>query len=363
MLGFKKKPKHDHSKPIVIIMAGGKGERFWPRSTKAIPKQLQKVYSNRTLLDETWARALSITSSQNIYIGCNAHLRDAIIKTHPEIKKHNFIIEPEGKNTAPILALAAVQLNQEHPEAVQIILSADHFIQPLHEFAATAQKMVNWAQKGNIVTIGVPPARPETGYGYIEAGERHADGAHEISSFKEKPSAHQAGEFLSQGGFFWNAGIFAWKGSVIVDEFQKHAPEILEPIARAFGNDGEMKKAFHHLHGTPIDIAILEKSKRVVMVPATFQWDDVGSWLSLPRILKADDAGNINVSERGVITANDAERNIVLADKKLIALLGVKDLIVVETDDVLFVADEKSIGRIKELLQHMNQNSSLQKHL
>ncbi|HNL70088.1 MAG TPA: sugar phosphate nucleotidyltransferase, partial [Leptospiraceae bacterium] len=211
--------------------------------------------------------------------------------------------------------------------------------------------------------IGVPPARPETGYGYIEAGERHADGAHEISSFKEKPSAHQAGEFLSQGGFFWNAGIFAWKGSVIVDEFQKHAPEILEPIARAFGNDGEMKKAFHHLHGTPIDIAILEKSKRVVMVPATFQWDDVGSWLSLPRILKADDAGNINVSERGVITANDAERNIVLADKKLIALLGVKDLIVVETDDVLFVADEKSIGRIKELLQHMNQNSSLQKHL
>jgi len=357
-----KKKKKETNQPIVIIMAGGKGERFWPRSTRAVPKQLQKVYSNRTLLDETWERALTVTTPENIFLGCNATLRDAIIKTHKNIRKSNFIIEPEGKNTAPILALAAHKLNRANPDAVHLILSADHYIQPLQEFAATVEKMVRWAEKDRIVTIGVPPVRPDTGYGYIEAGTRHDDGSYEIHSFKEKPSQHQAGEFVSKPNFFWNAGIFAWKGSIIQEEFEKHAPEIWKPIVSA-QNDQELKKAFHHMHGQPIDIAILEKSKRVMMVPATFQWDDVGSWMSLVRILKPDDAGNVKVSDQGVLSAAGAERNIVLSDKKLIALLGVKDLIVVETKDVLFVSDEKSIGRIKEMLAQLHQNSALQKHL
>ncbi|MCE9598070.1 MAG: mannose-1-phosphate guanylyltransferase, partial [Spirochaetia bacterium] len=162
--------------------------------------------------------------------------------------------------------------------------------------------------------------------------------------------------------FFWNAGIFAWKGRVIQQEFEIHAPEIWKPIADA-KNENALKVAFSEMHGAPIDIAILEKSKRVMMVPASFQWDDVGSWMSLPRILKADEAGNVNVSANGVLQATGAERNIVLANKKLIALLGVKDLIVVETDDVIFVSDEKSVGKIKEMLAGMHKNSSLHEHL
>jgi mannose-1-phosphate guanylyltransferase len=348
--------------PIVIIMAGGKGERFWPRSTRAVPKQLQKVYSDRTLLDETWDRALAVTSSDRIFIGCNAALRSAILKTHKNIRKSNFILEPEGKNTAPILALAAWQLRAKYPEDVQLILSADHYVQPVTEFANTVAKMVHWAEKGRIVTIGVPPVRPDTGYGYIEAGERHPDGSYEIQSFKEKPSASMARDFVSKPHFFWNAGIFAWKGSVILSEFAAHAPEILKPIQEA-KSEADMKKAFHHMHGSPVDIAILEKSDRVMMVPASFQWDDVGSWLSLPRILKADESGNVHVSGRGHMLGIESERNIVLTDKKLIALLGVKDLIVVETEDVIFVSDEANVGKIKEMLGAMNKNSGLQKFL
>lgn len=359
---WKSKKPNKSNKPLVIIMAGGKGERFWPRSTRALPKQLQRVYSDQTLLDETWDRALSVTTADRIFVGCNATLRDAILKTHKQIKKNNFIIEPEGKNTAPILALAAHQLNKTYPDDVQLILSADHYIQPVHEFAATVQKMVHWAMQDRIITIGVPPIRPDTGYGYIEAGQKHSDGACEILSFKEKPSEALAKEFLGKSNFFWNAGIFAWKGRVIQEEFEIHAPEIWGPISTA-KNDNALKVAFQDMQGSPIDIAILEKSKRVMMVPASFQWDDVGSWMSLPRILKADEAGNVNVSGNAILQATGAERNIVLSNKKLVALLGVKDLIVVETDDVIFVSDEKSVGKIKEMLAGMHKNSSLHEHL
>ncbi len=354
------------SKPVVLIMAGGKGERFWPRSRESRPKQLQKVYSNKTLLQETWDRARSFTSPDRIFVGCNQALKKSILVSHPFIPEGNFVVEPEGKNTAPIVALAALQLEDRFPGSVQVVLSADHFISPVKDFAAVIKAAVKTAQSGYLVTLGVEPTRPETGYGYIQAGDwMEGKTARLIKSFREKPDQKTASGYIKKENYFWNSGIFIWKGDVIIQEFAEHAPEIFEPIAKSHKKPGQLKKVFAGMKGEPVDIAILEKSKKLAMIPAGFRWDDVGSWLSLDRIVEGDSDSNIFLadSKKGKLSGVDASGNIVVSSKELVALLGVKDLILVEEEDLIFVADRNSIGGIKDMIGKFKENPSLQKYL
>jgi mannose-1-phosphate guanylyltransferase len=353
--------------PVVLILAGGKGERFWPRSREKTPKQLQKVYSSKTLLEETLVRAKIITHISRIYIGCNASLKKSILASHKGLTDQNFIIEPEGKNTAPIVALAALQLEKKHPGAIHVILSADHYISSLDEFKKTIDKAESAAREGFLVTLGVRPSRPEIGYGYIESeGESPSVTYQRISSFREKPGISVAMEYLESGRHYWNSGIFVWTGKSILEEFDLHANYIIDPRRSALSRGpSALKAAFNELKSDPVDIAILEKSKKIVMVPASFTWDDVGSWLSLERICSADDRGNVFVkgSDISSLLAKKSSGNIVSSSFGLVALLGVKDLIIVEDRDVLFISSRERSGEIKELIADMRKNPALQKYL
>ncbi|MCR9144287.1 MAG: sugar phosphate nucleotidyltransferase [bacterium] len=352
-------------------MAGGKGERFWPRSRISHPKQLQKVYSSLTLLEETIVRARTVTDDSRIFIGCNAELKKAILKTHKGIKSSQFVVEPEGRNTAPIIALAALQFEKKFPGAVHVVLSADHFITPLEAFEATLRKAIETAQTGPgwLVTLGVRPNRPETGYGYIAAGEMlpEGPGAHSIESFVEKPDEQRARDYLGRGNYYWNSGIFIWSGPKIVEEFQKHAPDVIGPLAGdgVFSSSKKLAQVFPQIPDRPVDVAIMEKSEHIAMIPAEFAWDDVGSWLSLRRIAEPDADGNLTVStgKTAQIAAMDSKNNLVVTDKKLVALLGVEDIVLVEEKDLLFVARADKIDQIKDYIATFKSNPALQKFL
>lgn len=346
-------------------MAGGKGERFWPRSREKTPKQLQRVYSDKTLLEETLLRARSITDAASIYIGCNETLKKIIRKTHKSIPEKNFIVEPEARNTAPIVALAALTLEQKFPGRVHVVLSADHFITPIAEFQKTMEKAVATARAGYLVTLGVKPSRPETGYGYIQAGKAISPGVRKIGRFVEKPDAARAAEFIQRTDHLWNSGIFIWKGETIIGEFETHARDIIDPILAGMKSRKVLEKKFKTVPKTPIDIAIMEKSSRVAVVDASFTWDDVGSWLSLERIVPDDGAANVFVPERSGKTrvVLNARGNTIVSDRKLIAVLGVNDVIVVDEGDVLFISSRDGIAGIKDLTASMRENPSLQKYL
>ena len=352
-------------KPVVLIMAGGRGERFWPRSRESCPKQLQKVYSDRTLLEETLIRARSVTTTDSIFIGCNATLKKAILKTH-RFPSRNFVLEPEGRNTAPIIALAALHLQKLFPDRVQLILSADHFITPLSDFAETIRVAIGLAERQFLVTLGVRPTRPDTGYGYIEAGEELWDtGGRTIRSFTEKPDEKKARAYINRDNYYWNSGIFLWKGNVILEEFALHAPEILGPIEKAVRSQPALAKAFRRIPAQPIDIAIMEKSNRVAMVPARFSWDDVGSWLSLERIVPAQEGGNVFVGDgaRARLLAQASQGNIVVSSGRPVFLLGAEGMVVVAEDDLVFVASRAGIGQIKDLTAAIRSNKTLQRYL
>jgi len=354
-----------NDKPVVLIMAGGKGERFWPRSTITVPKQLQKIYSNKTLLQETIDRAKSITSADRIFIGCNATLQKAIIKTH-RISAKNFIVEPEGKNTAAIIALAALHFEKKFPNSVHVILSADHFIEPLHLFQETMELAVRLAKQDRLVTCGIRPTRPDTGYGYIQPSKTKIGIGFPIEKFHEKPAPKLAQKYVKKG-YLWNSGIFVWRGAMILDEFRNHAADIIGPLESCFNKPKELAVAFQTIPELPIDIAIMERSKKSSVIPALFQWDDVGSWLALERIHSGETtaADKNNVFTGGVYRILlDSDNNIIVPNsKRLIALLGVNDMIYVETETAVLLAAKDSIDDIKQLMGQLKENPALHRFL
>lgn len=353
--------KLQNEKPVVLIMAGGKGERFWPTSRISSPKQLQKVYSSKTLLRETLDRALTLTSPDRIYIGTNASLKKEILKQEKSFPEKNFIIEPEGKNTAPIVALASLHFKAKYGNPVQIVLSADAFIEPVKEFTKTIQNAILEADE-NLVLLGVRPNRPETGYGYLSAG-KPSNAGFQVKAFFEKPEHKLAMKYIKKPNFYWNPGIFIWKTDIILSEFEKHAPYIYGPLKSAFPfkNFGDLTTVFKILPSEAIDTAIMEKSNRIRMVKALFSWDDVGSWLSLERVLPGDK--NKNHHKGKEVHYFNSKGNISSVKKDFIAFLGVNDLILVEEDDVILITSKASVGEIKKMIAELGKNRSLQKYL
>jgi len=347
--------------PVILILAGGRGERFWPRSKTNSPKQLQKVYSNKSLLKETIDRALTLTNLERIFIGTNAPLKKEILKQEPKFPSNNFIIEPEGKNTAPIIALACLVLRKRYGNAKLIVLSADAFIEPLKEFTKTIQTALKEAEE-NLVLLGIKPNRPETGYGYISCGKPTLFG-NQVKAFFEKPDLKTALKYLKKKEFYWNPGIFLFRIDTMLAEMRSYANRILEPLEKGFPfrDMGDLKLAFALLPNEAIDTAIMEKSSKIRMVKASFSWDDVGSWLALERILPPDANGNHHQGKE--VFYHKSSGNISSVQKELIAFLGVKDLVVVEEPEILMVASKTSLQDIKAMLQGIRKNKILQKHL
>ncbi len=344
----------------VLILAGGSGERFWPLSRRARPKQLLALFSETTLLEATLARLNGLVPRENILILTNRDQENAVRELIHDLPAENIVAEPAKRDTAAAIALGVAWVSLRDPQATMIVLPADHMIKDTAAFQKTLRTAAEAASEtGELVTVGIQPTWACPGFGYIEQGAKmkidapaDAPDLFEVTSFREKPGTEIAEKFLRQGNFRWNAGMFIWTLGSILSAFQRHAPELAQFIAEikaAQNLEPALTEKFAALPKISIDYAIMEKAGRVLMVEAAFDWDDVGGWTAVAKYLQSH-AGE-NISNHEALTTIDAERNIVFTSgKKQVALLGVQDLIVVQTDDALLVCHRDEAEKIKNLV-------------
>lgn len=342
-----------------VIMAGGSGTRFWPQSRSQMPKQLLRLHGDRTMIQQTADRCRNWASAERTWIVTNSSQAAATAAQLSELPEHQILQEPAARNTAPCIGLAAIRILQHDPDGVMFVMPADHVIESTEQFELGVHRAAELvaADQNRLILFGVTPSFPSTGYGYIERNAQPDQGSppfFSVSSFREKPAREIAEEYLRDGRFFWNCGIFCWKASTILDCLQEFEPELhagLMRIQNALGTPQEaqvLATEFPALKSISIDYAVLERARHVGVLEAPFSWDDVGSWLSLPRLNGSDQNGNtIDGLFCGVETRNCIVRT---TDQHLIAALGVENLIVVHTDDATLIADSDKSEQIREIL-------------
>ena len=340
----------------VVIMAGGSGTRFWPRSRKKRPKQLLNITGDEILLKKTIDLIAPIIPDNRITIVTTSLQADAVKSTVPRIPEKNVISEPFGKNTAPAIGIAALFIEKDAQDAVMVVLPADHYIEDATTFHQTILAGAAQAAQGDyIVTIGIPPRGPETGYGYIEAGEQKEakHGIYAVTSFHEKPDREKATSYIKKGNFFWNSGIFIARTTTMLQEIQNYLPhnhQGLMTIQASLGTDNESKvinNVYNEMEAISIDYGVIEKSNRVFMIQGNFGWNDVGSWPSAAQYWPKDNTNNASIGE---LINIDSSECIVYSPKKSVALLGVKDLVIVEDEDALLVCKKERAQDVKKLV-------------
>lgn len=335
-------------------MAGGSGERFWPMSRIAKPKHLVPLLTEITLLEATVARVEQALPAENIFVLTNAAQIEGCRAVLPHLKPHQFVAEPAKRDTAPACALGTALARNLDPDAVVVFLPADALIKDSATFAAQLKQASELASKHDtIVTFGIRPTEPSTRFGYLESGAALPESNatcpfFNVERFVEKPDAARATEYLKTGKYFWNAGIFLWKVGTFMREAKRSKPELatfIEEFPKEKG-DAYIAEKFPTLPKISVDYAIMEKAERVTVAEARFDWDDMGSWTALPAHLPLDEFGN---TLRGATAVHDSQGNIAIANKRLIALCGVKDLIVIETEDTVLVCHRDAAEQIKHL--------------
>lgn len=347
--------------PYILIMAGGVGSRFWPASREHLPKQFLDITgSGKTLIRQTVDRFLAFVPVDNIYIITHQSYSSLVQQAIPELQPEQIIEEPTRNNTAASIALASLKLNKLNPEAVCIVAPADHVIQDEAEFRSVIHKGVLHAHHhASIITLGIEPTRADTGYGYIEFDQSEESDVRTVKSFREKPDKATAEQYLNLGTFAWNAGIFVWKLSVILDSFRQHSPQIYEVLAAGleFYNTPEertfIETEYPRTEKISVDYAILERSSNVFTIPCDIGWSDLGTWNSLYDQSEKDHAHNVTLTKPAHL---DHTRNtLVLArPSKLVVIKGLQDYIVIDTDDCLMIypkAEEQAIKQLKEELK------------
>lgn len=340
-----------------VIMAGGFGTRFWPASRKALPKQFLPIGGKRALIAETAARLKGLVAPENVLVVTGREHVSLVRRFLPKLPPENVLAEPAGRNTAPCVAWAAVELARRAEDTVQIVLPSDHVIAPPAEFRRVLRAAVDeaWETRA-LCTLGVQPAYPATGYGYIEGAEKlSARGGSDVlrvARFVEKPDRARAEQFLASGRFFWNAGIFVWRTDAILAALDEHAGDIVAPL-RAMKDAAELESVYAKLRSAPIDVAVMEKAAAVRVLPIRFRWSDVGSWAALPEVLEADAQGNI-LSGGARVLAHDAKGNVVHGKRgETIALVGVDDLVVVRAGKVLLVMPKSRAQDVKHIVARL----------
>ena len=341
-----------------LILAGGRGTRFWPRSRRARAKQVLPFFGERSLIQQTVDRLRSVLPPEKLWIITNDHLRDEIVKQLPEVPKRQIIAEPAARNTAPCIGLAAHILHSLDKNAVMGVFPADHVIQKPARYLRMVRPALKAAEQGKIAVIGIQPRWPETGYGYVQFPEKVEAGAitpYPVIQFKEKPDAATAQQYLDSGCYYWNAGMFFWKASVVLDALRRFLPKTASLIAGlpAFSSRKflpTLAEVFPHCENISIDYAVLERSENVVGLAADdIAWNDVGSFDAVYALSKRDAQGH---SARTEILSLDSSGTYVDSESgKLVALLGVKDLIVVETRDALLIADRNRAQQVGDLVK------------
>lgn len=351
------------NRPCAVIMAGGSGERFWPKSKAARPKQLLCLTGKNSLLRDTVNRLQEWIPVEKILVVTTENLAAAIERHLPELPRQNMIIEPVGRNTAPCLLLAALHVERQG-DPVMVVVPSDHVIEQKDPFVSIMQAASAVAAASDVVvTIGITPSSPETGYGYIQAGplQSAAGGAriYKAVRFVEKPDRISAGKYLAEGNYYWNSGMFVWRPSVLLSLVQEHLPDIakiLPEMRRAvLDNDRELLNTFYRdMPFISIDYGVMEKAKNVLVIPGDFGWDDVGSWTALERVSPGDAHGNVLV--RGECLNIDSKDCIIEAHSKLIATVGVKDLVIVESEDAILICSKERAQDVKLLVNHLKLN-------
>jgi len=358
---------------VAVVMAGGRGERFWPLSRESRPKQFLRLGGDRSLLQATVGRIASLVRPEDTYVVTGRRYADLVARELPHIPAGNILAEPEGRDTAPCIGLATVFIRRSLPEAdpVMLVLPADHLITDVAAFTSTLRVAVEVARREEVlVCLGIPPTRPETGYGYIECGEQlRADEAapvFRVRKFREKPDRATAEAFLRRGGFLWNSGMFVWRVSVIERAIARCLPELasgLAELARRIEKGRPWEEVFGRLPRISVDYGVMEKADNVAVVQGSFGWDDVGTWSALSRVYQRDAFGNV-VAPGGDGRVEGGARPILLHSRdcvvyngqRLLAAVGVEDLIIVDTEDALLICKKQEEQRLKELLNRLRQD-------
>lgn len=360
-------------KVTALIMAGGKGERFWPRSRVSLPKQFLNITDeNRTMIQLTVERILPVVDAEDIFVLTNKAYESLVKeqlceKTNNPIPLQNILFEPCSKNTAPAISLGASHIQKKYNDSVMLVLPSDSLILKNDNFLTVLKKAIQVAEiDSNIVTVGITPTSPETGYGYINYKKEEScgiEGVHEVIRYVEKPNAKTAQEYLDAGTYLWNSGQFIMKCSVLLDSVKKYANDVFAPISKIASSIGtkEYEKVLHEefvkCNSISIDYAVMEKSKSMFTVEGDLGWDDVGSWNSLNRIKDCDKNENTFTGNAVVLDCNNC---IIEGKDKLIAAIGLEDIIVVDTEDVLLLCKKDQAQNIKKVLEILKNDNKEQ---
>jgi mannose-1-phosphate guanylyltransferase / mannose-6-phosphate isomerase len=346
-----------------VILAGGWGTRFWPLSRSHYPKQILRLLGSESMLQSTVERLLPRIPPERLAVVTNADQAGLI---HQELQRQGWEevriwIEPEGRNTAAAVGLAAVYLGAEADEAVMAVFPADHFIQDQASLLQALDVGAAWAQAGYVVTFGIPPIRPETGYGYIKRGNSldATGGAFRAARFIEKPPLARAQEFLAEGGYYWNSGIFLFRRDVLLEACSRYLPDLYRELARlqVKENRPSLKEVYRHLPSISLDHGILEKAENVAVVPVEMGWNDVGTWEALHEIFPLDERGNVTL---GRVLDQDSQGCIFVAQNRLVATIGLERIIVVDTPDATLVCHRDRAQEVKGLVAELHRQQMVE---
>lgn len=345
-----------------VIMAGGIGSRFWPKSRMSHPKQFLKVFGEATLLQNTVARLQGLIPLEQCYIVTHRRYVDKTQEQLPALPLENILAEPLGRNTAPCITYAALKLLSRDPEALMVVLPADHVIRNVRAFHQTLQVAIEKArQPGALVTIGLNPTYPATGYGYIqfEGSTEHLfdePRPYRVRTFAEKPDLATAERFLDSGDFLWNSGMFIWRADTILNAIQRYLPDLyeaFEPLRQGLGTPKEphlLEEAYQVCPSISIDYGVMERAENVWVVPGNFEWNDVGDWRAVYDLSEKDALGN---ALQGHVIVHNASRNYVDAERRLVVLVGIHDTAVIDTEDALLICHLESTQQVKNIVEYL----------
>jgi mannose-1-phosphate guanylyltransferase len=340
-----------------IIMAGGVGSRFWPVSTKSFPKQFHDMLgTGDTLIQKTFKRLAELIPKENIMVLTNELYKDLVLEQLPEINANQVLLEPAMRNTAPCILYASLKIRKQNPNAVMLVAPSDHWIEDEHAFGNNVQTAFNFCEQNNaLVTLGIKPTFPNTGYGYIEFDNANNQ-LKKVLQFREKPDYETAKSFLEQGNFLWNAGIFIWSVASVIEAFEKHQPQLFnlflcgEPVYNTDSENQFILDNYGLAENISVDYAIMEKSDNVYVLPATFDWNDLGTWGSLYDKLDKDQNNNAVVNTR--LQSTDAFGNMIKTKtNKIVVIDGISDYIIVDENEVLLIFPKEKEQQIKEVVK------------
>lgn len=340
-----------------VIMAGGSGTRFWPASRRSRPKQFLPIAGEETLIARTAARIEPLIPRERILVVAGSEHAALVREALPWLDEENLLLEPRGRNTLPCVALVAAELRRRDQTSVQVVLPADHVIAPEEDFRTTLSAAAEEAGEANcLVTLGVRPTHPATGYGYIEVGtarpDRNGQSVFDVARFVEKPDRARAEEFLATGRFLWNSGVFIWSTSAIVEALERHAHSTWDRLRDA--DPSSLGEAYDSIEAAPVDVEVLQRADNRRVLPLDLTWSDVGSWAALPEVLPADASGN-HVAPGTRVAALDAAGNVIHGSAdELVALIGVNDLVIVRSGAVTLVCPRERAEDVRRIVSELD---------